>query len=282
VKIVSTDDVEIATYDLGGDGPALLLAHATGFHGRVWLPVVAHLRSRFHCYAYDARGHGMSGKAPEGHYDWSHLAADAAAVIDGLGLVRPFGVGHSGGGAAVILAEEASPGTFAGLYLYEPVIFPVDERQALELMALRDGNPLEEGARRRREVFPSRAAAAENYRGKPPFVTFDPSSLDAYVEWGFEDLDDGTVRLLCRGEDEARFYEMAMFHGAFGRLHRVARPVTLACGGVDAHFGPEAIGLVASQLPHARTEVLPDVGHLGPMEQPGLVAASIIRAFEGG
>ncbi|HEX9549185.1 MAG TPA: alpha/beta hydrolase, partial [Acidimicrobiales bacterium] len=129
----------------------------------------------------------------------------------------------------------------------------------------------------------SRAAAAENYRGKAPFATFDPAALEAYVEWGFEDLGDGTVRLLCRSEDEARFYEKAMFHGAFTRLHRVACAVTVACGGVDAHFGPQAMGLVASQLGgQATTEVLPEVGHLGPMEQPGLVAASIIRAFEGG
>ena len=34
--VPSTDGVTLAVHDLGGDGPPLLLCHATGFHGRVW------------------------------------------------------------------------------------------------------------------------------------------------------------------------------------------------------------------------------------------------------
>ncbi len=55
----TTDDgVIVQTYDWGGDGPPLLLAHATGLHGHVWLPLVQRLRSSFHCYAIDARAQG--------------------------------------------------------------------------------------------------------------------------------------------------------------------------------------------------------------------------------
>ena len=62
----TTDDgVIIQTYDWGGEGPPLLLAHATGLHAHVWLPLVQRLRSSFHCYAIDARAQGDS-TAPEG------------------------------------------------------------------------------------------------------------------------------------------------------------------------------------------------------------------------
>ena len=55
-------------HDLGGDGPALLMAHATGFCGAVLTPLADHLAARFHCFTFDARGHGETvtpaGPAP--------------------------------------------------------------------------------------------------------------------------------------------------------------------------------------------------------------------------
>jgi pimeloyl-ACP methyl ester carboxylesterase len=272
---LSTDDgVELATYDLGGDGPPLLLCHATGFHALVWLPVAAHFAQRFHCLAFDCRGHGASGKAPDGDYDWRAMARDAMAVVDGLDLGRPLAAGHSAGGALLLLAEQDRPGLFRSLYCYEPVVPPVDPGPPDEHAPLLAGN-----TRRRREVFPSRAAALANYAGKLPFSRFDPAALQAYVDYGFDDLADGQVRLRCRREDEARVYEKALFHGAFRRLPEVGCPVTLVCGAALAHFGPEAIGAMATRLPTATTEILADVGHFGPMERPAKIADSITRAF---
>jgi len=306
-RVTTWDGVEIATYDLGGDGPPLLLAHATGFHGRVWLPVAEALRSRFRCVAFDARGHGDSGKAPDGDYDWRGFAADTVAVVDGLGLGQPRAVGHSSGGAALLLAEEARPGTFASLYCYEPVVPLVEDRPASptpglaptpaaaasepvapEPMAPKpaapeavapDSNPLAAGARRRREVFASRDAAFANYVAKPPFNRFDPDCLLAYVMYGFDGLADGTVRLRCRGEDEARVYEMAFRHRAFQHLDLVTCAVTLACGGAGAHFGADHLAAMAARLTGARIDVHPDLGHFGPMEAPAQVAAAVTAAF---
>jgi pimeloyl-ACP methyl ester carboxylesterase len=61
----TTDDgVVVQTYDWGGDGPPLVLAHATGLHAHVWLPLVQRLRSSFHCYAIDARAQGDTTAPP--------------------------------------------------------------------------------------------------------------------------------------------------------------------------------------------------------------------------
>ena len=40
----STEGVRVALHDLGGKGAQVLLAHATGFAGRIWEPVTAHLQ----------------------------------------------------------------------------------------------------------------------------------------------------------------------------------------------------------------------------------------------
>ncbi|MBW3669563.1 MAG: alpha/beta hydrolase [Actinobacteria bacterium] len=273
-SVVTEDGVDIAWYDFGGDGPDLLLAHATGFHGRVWLPVVERLPPHFRCVAFDERGHGDSGSPADGDFDWHGFARDAAAVVEAAGLDRPFGVGHSCGAAALLLAEEARPGSFRALYCYEPVVNPSDSPQVPA-----GPTPLAEGARRRREVFDSREAAYERYASKPPTAAFTAEALRAYVDFGFDDLPGGGVRLKCRGEAEARTYEHGFAHDAYRRLGRVRCPVTLAYGGSGAAFGREVMEAMAARLGSARIEEATGLSHFGPLEGPTAVAAAVVRAF---
>ena len=271
---LSSDGVRVAYTDLGGHGPPIVFAHATGFHGHVWRPVAERLADGFRGVVFDERGHGDTAPAEDGQ-SWHGFALDALAVVDGLGLDRPLAVGHSAGGAALLLAELARPGTFDRIWCFEPILPPTGPPMA----GLR-ANPLAEGARRRREVFESRDAAYENYAGKRPFSILDPAALRAYVDHGFEDLADGTVRLKCRRDVEAATYEMAVQHGAVQRLEEIACPVVLASGGTtDTPFGPDLMAQLATRLPDGRAEPFPELGHFGPLQDPAAVADSIRRAF---
>ncbi|MDP8976109.1 MAG: alpha/beta hydrolase [Actinomycetota bacterium] len=271
--VISGDGVAIAAHDLGGAGPHLLLAHATGFHGHIWLPVVRRLRSRFSCVAFDERGHGDSGTAVDESFDWHGMAEDALAVVDSLGLSGLHGLGHSCGAALLLLAEESRPGTFRSLYCFEPIVAPVDDPPPPGV-----DNPMPERARRRREVFASRDAAYRHFAEKDVFRAFDPEALRAYVDHGFDDLEDGTVRLSCRGENEARVYEKGLSHRAFRHLDRVRCPVTLACGEHSDRMGRSELELLAARIPKVRIDVVAGVGHLGPMEDPRAVADSVLAA----
>lgn len=272
-SVVTEDGVDIAWYDFGGDGPDVLLAHATGFHGRAWLPVVERLRPHFRCVAFDERGHGDSGSPADGDFDWHGFALDAAAVVEAAALERPFAVGHSCGGAALLLAEEARPGSFRALYCYEPVVNPTDEPPPP------GRSPLADGARRRREEFDSREAAYERYASKPPTAAFATDALRAYVDFGFDDLPGGGVRLKCRGEDEARTYEHGFAHDAYRELRRVRCPVTLAYGGSGAAFGRDVMEAMAARLDSARIEEATGLSHFGPLEDPAAVAERFVAAF---
>jgi pimeloyl-ACP methyl ester carboxylesterase len=272
--VPSTDGVQVALHDLGGAGEPLLLCHATGFHAMVWKPLAARLAGEFHCYAPDLRHHG-DAVVPEGvGYEWRGFRDDVLAVVDFLGLERPFGVGHSKGGAALLLAEEQRPGTFRSLYCFEPIVFPAVAREGMQ------GNPLAEGARRRREVFPSKDAAYENFAAKPPMSALHPDALRAYVDHGFAEQPDGSVLLKCRGASEAQVYEMSAEHNAFDHLAEVQIPVVVAYGtspeGPPAAIAPQ----VAERLPHGRLVEFDHVGHFGPLEDPDAVAASIREAFD--
>lgn len=281
---VTTDDgVRIAVHHLGGSGPPLLMVHATGLCGQVFEPVARLLGERFGCVASDQRGHGQSGRPAGGDYSWSGFALDVLAVVDGLKLEgpklegtvleRPVALGHSSGATALVLAELARPGTFGGLWCYEPALFGVHDNARLADQA----RGLAAGARRRREVFGSRRDARERWAAKAPFSSFAPAALDAYVDGGLEDLPDGRVRLRCRPEDEARIYEAGAGHDAWDRLGQVTCPTTVAWGELSTTFGPEQAQAVASRLPHGGVEAMAGLGHFGPLEDPALVAEALAR-----
>lgn len=266
--------VRLATWDLGGDGPPLLFLHATGFHGRCYLPVAAALREEFHCWALDQRGHGRSDPAPDCDYSWSHFTRDALAVIDALGLDRPAVFGHSMGGAVALLAESEEAGTFAGMYLWEPVVIAPSHRRA----ATRNHN-LAGMARRRRPRFSSVSDALANYAGKPPFSLFRADALLSYVEGGFAPASDGGVSLCCSPEAEARVYEAAVDAGVFNALATVETSVTLACGGRNPDIDATQLHVIAAALGGAAVEIHEGLGHLGPFEDPPRVAAAIAAAL---
>ena len=143
LRCVTADGLAIALTDFGGAGPDLLLVHATGFCAAVLEPLAQGLTGAFRCWGLDLRGHGHSDRPADGNFAWSGFALDVLAAIDHLGLRQPFAVGHSCGGASVLLAEEARPGTFGGLYCFEPVVFPIDDPGGGAPM----DNPLALGAR---------------------------------------------------------------------------------------------------------------------------------------
>ncbi|HEV2362201.1 MAG TPA: alpha/beta hydrolase, partial [Acidimicrobiales bacterium] len=164
------------------------------------------------------------------------------------------------------------PGTFHSIHCYEPIMFPGADPPPPP-----PGSNLATGARRRREVFPSRDLAFDNYAGKPPFASFTPEALRDYVTYGFDDLPDGTVRLKCRGENEARVYEGGFSHDAFAHLDEIECPVTIACGALS-DIGVPTMEAVAARLRHGHLDVLDGLSHFGPFEDPDAVALSILRA----
>lgn len=261
--------MRVAVHDLGGDGLPVLAAHATGFHGRVWTPVAQGLADH-HVIGPDFRGHGCTELPAGVPVDWDGFARDVLAVVDALGLVRPLGIGHSKGGAALLRAEVHRPGTFRAIWCFEPIVFPT------ALVAGREeANPLAEGALRRRTTFGSYEAAIANFAAKPPLSALRADVLSAYVYGGFRPLDDGSVTLRCRPEIEAEVYRMGTAHDTFDHLGTLRCPVAVAMGATTP-MSPAALAhLVADAVPGAVVHEFPALGHFGPLEDPTTVAADI-------
>jgi pimeloyl-ACP methyl ester carboxylesterase len=268
VKIASTNGVKVELHDLGGTGPNMLMSHANGFHGLCWKPVAANLLKRFHCWAHDHRGHGDTAAPKDWKVAWSGYAADATAAAKSLsqkgGII---GVGHSMGGATLLLTAMKNPGLFRGLLLYEPILFPDDVKRPANRP-----NLLAEGAARRKPSFKSFDDAIKNFSSKMPMSSFTPEALEAYVHGGFRKGDDGQVHLKCSPELEAENFRNPQIPQLWKKLPEIDIPVWVLSGHPEP-FQPSGFAeAIADRLPHGNHIEYSDLDHFGPFVDPVRIA----------
>jgi len=279
---ITANGLQLVVHDWGGDGEPVLLAHPTGFHGRVWAPVAERLvAAGRRVWSFDFRGHGDSD-APDAEYSWGRFADDVLAVAEQLGVRGHddlLACGHSKGGAALLLGEVTAPGSFPSIWAYEPIMFP-------DAVAGEQGGPdddfvLARSARRRRNDWASTEEAFAAYSAKPPLADMTAESLHAYVDYGLRARGDGRFELKCRPEIEARVYAMAPNNGLFARLPGITSRVLVACGEVSTDIGPPLAARIADGLPRGTLEVMAGLGHFGPQQDPDRIVASILRFAAG-
>ena len=278
-SVSSSDKVQLSAYEYVADSSLLktsvLFSHANGFHGRCFDPVIETLVADHKCVSFDLRGHGDSVVSSDWPVAWQGYGDDALAMAKKIS--RPtIAVGHSMGGAALVMAALVEPKLFSALILYEPIIFPSAVR---EIASKNNGpSPLAEGARRRRKTFASRTEAFTNYASKPPMNTFDPRALHAFVDYGFRDRSDH-IELKCAPEHEARNFEMGAIHETWDRLKDLQVPTWIVSGAQHSGQPSGFAANIAEQIANSHFVEWQDLGHFGPMQQPERLA-ELIRDVE--
>lgn len=131
---VTANGVSIHYHRTGsGDGskPAMLLLHGITDNGLCWSRVALDLQDRYDIVMTDARGHGKSDRLG-GEFSVPLLAADAAGVIQGLGLDKPVVFGHSMGAITAAALAAEYPELVRALLLEDP---PLRDAPRFELPA---------------------------------------------------------------------------------------------------------------------------------------------------
>ncbi|MGE4652285.1 MAG: alpha/beta hydrolase, partial [Myxococcota bacterium] len=96
---------------------------------------------------------------------------------------------------------------------------------------------------------------------------------------GFEEREDGTVRLTCRAEYEARTFECEE-KMTLDRIGGISVPVTVGAGLVGGSPNPADFARpVVETLVDARLIEYPLLGHFGPFEAPERVSDDVRRAL---
>ncbi len=114
-------DPKLAHYDSGGGvagEPPIVLVHGVTLRSEDWENVFPRLATRYRVIAYDARGHGKSGRAAS--YALDDLASDLLRVLGDVAAAPAIVIGHSVGGATALVAAAREPARVKALVLEDP------------------------------------------------------------------------------------------------------------------------------------------------------------------
>jgi pimeloyl-ACP methyl ester carboxylesterase len=101
-------------YEEQGSGRPLILLHGGTQTSAGWHEDMPYFAQQFRVIAPDSRGHGKTSN-PAGQLSYRMMAADVAALVKALGLVKPLILGYSDGGQIVLEIGMGYPGLAAAL-----------------------------------------------------------------------------------------------------------------------------------------------------------------------
>src|SRR2546428_2488785 len=90
-----------------------MLLHQSLARSEDWENIFPRLATRYRTIAYDARGHGKSGRAPD--YSLRSFADDALRVLREIAKEPAVLIGHSLGALAALVAAGEAPERVRGL-----------------------------------------------------------------------------------------------------------------------------------------------------------------------
>ncbi|HEY2333430.1 MAG TPA: alpha/beta hydrolase [Solirubrobacterales bacterium] len=248
-------------YERAGEGEPMLLIQGMSATRIAWgPPFLDALERSFDCIVFDNRGMGSSGHA-ELPFAIADLAADAAGLLDALGLETAHVVGISMGGMiaqelALARPERIRTLTIGASYCGGPegtLMAPEDLKMLGAAYASGE----------REQVF--RAMWEINLS---PGFRADGSRFAAFAEMG--------SALPAPQPVVLQQMRACGAHDAHERLGRISLPTLVIHGDVDRLLGYDNGRQIAALIPDARLETLEGVGHMFWWEQPER-SAELIR-----
>jgi lipase len=277
-KVLTKDigDVDLSYLHYEGDGPSIVLMHATGFLPWLWHPIARDLAPKWDVIAPYFCDHRDSDPQ-KGGLSWLTIAQDLANFCKRLGLDRPVMVGHSMGATVLTIANAAFGLDARGLILIEPIFLPEDFYKAQITVDL---HPLASKAIRRRDTWNDRDEVHAYLRSKAMFKNWDEEMLDLYVEYGMKRLDAGGLQLACSPMREASLFMGGMQYDPWPLLPKVACPVLVLEGEESENRAFIDLKKVTATFKHGTYRMVKGTGHLIPQEKPKEILGIIEEFFK--
>ena len=275
--------LSVTTYGPDDAPLTVLLAHCWTLNQHGWHYQVRDLQREFghgiRIITWDHRGHGDSTPVPRSHATVDLLARDMADLVDDLAPTGPLVLaGHSIGGMTLMALADARPEIFQRVV---GVAFVSTSSGALDTVTL--GLP-ETGQLLRAQIprmlaLRSRTLSRRQRRRAPiverlvmrRFVFGRPLRLaDAALAV------DGLIN--SPGDTVVGFYKDFMTHERTGALKVLdGIPTHVLVGTRDVLTPPSHARRIADHVEGAVLTVVPDAGHMLPLERDQLVSGVLIR-----
>jgi pimeloyl-ACP methyl ester carboxylesterase len=248
-------------YDIGGDGPLVLLVPGMGDLRAAYRFLAPALREAgYRVACTDLRGHGDSDSTFTSYGD-TETAADLIALIEELGGPAII-AGNSMGAAAAVLAAAQRPELVSGLVLIGPFVRN-PAASAMQRIALR--------------AAMARPWAAISWKSYLPklYAGRRPDDFDEYR---------GQIVASLRRPGYAKAFSLTTrtSHApAEARLADVTAPVLVVMGEQDPDFpDPRAEADWISRALRAEVVMVPEAGHYPQSQRPDITTAAILRFLQ--
>ena len=243
-------------YDRNGapDGPIVVLLHSVGLDRTFWAPVSTALEHRFTTVRVDLRGHGDS-PSPPGPWSLEDLADDVAELLGDLGVDHAHVVGQSFGG---LVAQHLA------------IRYP-----ALVMRLVLSGTSCTT-SESERETFLDRAGLAEA-QGMEPVARAAIARWFTDAGMGLPVVAAARQRLLANDPASwAKTFHAIAGHNVLDSLHDIQARTLVVTGDADVATPPHFAVEMAAALPNCELKILDGVPHMGYLEQPELMARTIL------
>lgn len=274
MRIMTPDGVALHVEE-AGEGSPILFIHEFGGNHESWEPQVRFFSRRHRCITYAARGYPPSDVPGDvAAYSQALAAADAVAVLDGLGIEKAHIVGLSMGGFCTVhvglrTPERALSLTVAGAgYGCEKEFEEYFRGVSLEVA----DNFERQGAAAFSEIYALGASRVQ-------FQNKDPRGWRDFADRLATHSDAGAA-LTMRGVQARRpsFYDLE------DELKRMAVPTLIVVGDEDDHCLQPGLFLKRT-IPASGLSVFPKTGHTLNLEEPAAfnaLLAEFIAQVEAG
>ena len=253
--------VELAFEDTGTGDPLVLL-HGLYGSGTNWKRIAKALSDRHRVLAVDLRNHGASPWAATMSY--AEMAADVAALIDRLGVVKPAVLGHSMGGkvAMTLALTDASK---------------VDRLIVVDIAPVSYGDRFSSYTQAMRGIDAMQATSRDEIR-RALLQTIPEDRTVGFL----------MTNLIRQGEQYDWRINLAALGAAMGELGafpdalktlRYDGPVTVIDGERSDYVSEADRPLFLSLFPKARFETIADAGHWLHADRPEPFIAAVRTAL---
>jgi pimeloyl-ACP methyl ester carboxylesterase len=251
-------DGERLYYNEKGRGTPVVFVHGFPLDSRIWDAQVAGLSDKCRVIAPDLRGFGKSERVRP--FSIEDLAADLHHLLQKINALPCVLGGLSMGGYV----------SFA--YVTK---FPADLKGLMLIATKAEADTAEGKANRMKMIESCRVGGAKVVAdAMAPKMTAPNASPDVVAQARriMEQCPPATIENACLAMRDRRDYT--------GDLPSIAVPTLIVIGDQDAFIPLALAQRTRDQIPHAQITVIPNAGHLAPMEQPRQTNEAIRRFIE--
>jgi magnesium chelatase accessory protein len=248
------------------DAPVVLLLHGTGAATHSWRDLARLLAARFRVVALDLPGHGFTSGRPVGGLTMPAMARAVSDLLAALDMEPSLIVGHSAGAAIdirMVIDGQAKPAAIVGL---SAALLPFPGLAAKlfpSLARLLFVNPLAPHLLARLGRIPGETG---RFLARSTGSRIDASGVDCYQKlFATSGHCAGAITMMADWDLPTLKRD----------LPRLAVPLLLIHGEVDAAIPLANAREAAAMVTNARLVALPGLGHLAHEEKPGDIAALI-------